>query len=103
MTKSSPTSIRFEDVPAPPQDGNGEATVQVGHHEMILRWEEGEVVDVRSSSADAIINLSLTIQPASVESVSFASTDIPIEEAIRCYKCWVDDQTGAWICLPTTC
>jgi hypothetical protein len=103
MSKSNPRLIRFEDIPSSPKNGNGEATVQMSGKEMNLRWENGEIVDVRSGSADAIIDLNLKIKPASVASVSFASTDIPAEEAIRCYKCWVDDQTGAWICLPTAC
>ncbi|MBA3575729.1 MAG: hypothetical protein H0W37_12405 [Pseudonocardiales bacterium] len=34
-----------------------------------------------------------------------ASGDVQMEAdgAVQCYKCWVDTETGAWICLPTAC
>jgi hypothetical protein len=105
MANSGLLSIRIENSPSPPESGNGEVAVQIGRKELTLYWRDGEITDVRdaSGSSDGIIDLSLAGGTVPV-AVSLAASDDPIiEEAIRCYKCWVDEETGAYICLPTAC
>jgi len=81
--------------PPRPASGDGEVIFPIGNSpfEAVLKWEKGQVV--RASSNSSIVN---TSDPMTMD-INMTTT----EGAIVCYKCWVDTDTGAWICLPTAC
>lgn len=88
------TSITLQDAPPKPVSGNGEVLLKVGDQDVIVKWEKGKVVESRPASDDGMVSASLRM---TIEG------EPTLDEAIQCYKCWVDTDTGAYICLPTAC
>jgi hypothetical protein len=81
------TSIRLEDNPPRPASGDGEVVVSVGNQDVTVRWEKGKVIESRAASDEGFAG----------------DIQMKADGVIQCYKCWVDTETGAWICLPTAC
>ncbi len=79
---------------AKPINGTGEIITKIGKSglEISVTWEDNviqksEIIDKTKSTKEMTLRMS----------------DPIMKEAVSCYKCWVDDQSGAWICLPTAC
>jgi len=97
--------IRFEAPPPAPADGTGDTVVQIGQKELALHWTNGEIVAIRDTSGETIPLVALQV-PLNIPMAplgTFGKEPKTMEEAVQCYKCWVDTDSGAWICLPTTC
>lgn len=85
--KHGTTVVNLQDSPPQPVGGDGEVLMTIGEQDVIVRWQGGEIVDSRPASDDGASPIDIKV-----------TTD-----AIQCYKCWVDTDSGAWICLPTAC
>lgn len=82
----STTAVTLVNNPPRPANGDGDIIMQVGSREFSVKWKNG-IPDVSSDTAPAIM----------------MRTDEKKLGAVQCYKCWVDTESGAWICLPTAC
>jgi hypothetical protein len=67
--------------------------MMIGSKEVEIKWKDGEVLDLVSKF------------PPDLKLTAMAGVEGPPETkgAIQCYKCWVNTETGDWVCLPTTC
>lgn len=86
-------SVRLENNLPRPTSGTGSQVMTIGRNEVEIKWEGGKVVDLISQSKPAM----------RLTAMADAGSPPEMQDAVQCYKCWVDTDSGAWICLPTTC
>lgn len=85
--------------PGAPESGEGVSTYQIGEHDIMLTWKNGQVetADAQESGLEAKVFRIGQLQ--ALDDVT-SDTDGGIEEA--CIKCWRVGR-GPWRCIPITC
>lgn len=81
----------LETHPPRPVNGVGEVEVEVGDASFILKWEEGQLKDVRPS------------EPSFNGDVFQMTLQGGAEHVVTCFKCARDSQTGNIVCWDVPC
>lgn len=83
-----------------PETGEGVTTYQLGEHQLMLSWKNGQVETADAQGSDLETKVFQVSQLQAPDDALGFVGDGGIEEA--CIKCWRVGN-GPWRCIPITC